>query len=181
MKGTIFVEFFDLVESAHGLDMVDQIIEATEQQLKTGGAYTVVGNYPHEELLALATTLSNLSGNDMKDILGLFATQLMNAFTRMHPEFFTKSKDVFDFLMSVDQHIHADVRKIYPDANPPLVTGEILENGSMLLNYQSSRPFAELALALALASGEHFDQPLAAEIVARGEDEKSICIKLSKA
>lgn len=179
MKGTIFVEFLDTVEQLHGLDMVDAIMQRVEDQLSTGGAYTSVGNYPHAELLAMATALSTITGTEMPALLKVFARHLMATFQRLHPEQFDKADNVFDFLLSVDQQIHADVRKIYPDANPPLVTGEMQPDGSMLLHYASQRPLAELALALALVSGEVFAQPLVANVIKRGSDDKSITIQLS--
>ena len=51
MKGVIFVELLAMAEDAFGEDAVDRVID--EAALPSGGAYTAVGNYPCEELMAL--------------------------------------------------------------------------------------------------------------------------------
>jgi len=160
--------------------MVDHLIDSVGDQLQTAGAYTSVGNYSHQELLALATALCVATNSQMPAIMDLFATQLMHAFVRMHPEFFQPEQDILNFLLSVDEHIHANVRKIYPDANPPKLQGTILEDGSLLLNYSSSRPFAELAIALTRASGEHFGQELNIRVVNRQENDCAITLNVRK-
>ena len=38
MKGVVFTEFFDMLEQAHGYELVDKLLETTE--LESGGVYT---------------------------------------------------------------------------------------------------------------------------------------------
>jgi hypothetical protein len=56
MKGLVFREFIDLVETKFGDDIVDEIIEAAD--LPSGGAYPAVGTYPHSEMVSLVVELS---------------------------------------------------------------------------------------------------------------------------
>src|SRR5262245_35992633 len=51
MKGVVFTEFLEMVGAKFGEDMVDDVILACE--LPSGGAYTSVGTYDHQELFAL--------------------------------------------------------------------------------------------------------------------------------
>lgn len=60
MKGVIFVELLAMAEDAFGEDAVDRVIDDTA--LPSGGAYTAVGNYPCEELIALVRGFSAHSG-----------------------------------------------------------------------------------------------------------------------
>ena len=46
MKGIVFREFIDMVESQFSLETADAIIQASS--LSTHGAYTTVGTYPHQ-------------------------------------------------------------------------------------------------------------------------------------
>ena len=62
MKGVVFTEFLDMVADRFSPDMVEDIID--DAQLPSGGAYTAVGTYPHEEMVAMA------------DGLGLYACQV---------------------------------------------------------------------------------------------------------
>ena len=45
MKGVIFTEFLEMVESHFSPEMADRIITAA--RLPSGGAYTAVGTYDH--------------------------------------------------------------------------------------------------------------------------------------
>ena len=180
MIGTIFVEFIDHVEAKYGLDTVDQIVDQLDGKLSTGGAYTTVGNYPHGELLALATALCSIDGKAMPEIVRDFAEHLMQVFYDGHSSYFGSSPDVFDFLISVGSVIHADVRKLYPEARPPRVSGELQADGTLLLHYESYRPLAELALALTEMSGRFFGQALAIDVGERGDDDRSISMHVRK-
>ena len=170
MRGSMFVDFLALVEQKHGLDTVDQIIARLGEELSTGGAYTSVGNYPHGELLAMATTLSTLKSESMEAIIGEFARHLMGEFRRLHGEYFDQADNAFDFLLSIGEQIHIDVRKLYPDARPPEVTGENRGDDAMYLSYRSHRPLSALALALVNETASVFDESMSVEILSQSDD-----------
>ncbi len=44
MKGIVFTEFLDMVDSVYSPEVVEDIIEASE--LASAGPYTAVGTYP---------------------------------------------------------------------------------------------------------------------------------------
>ena len=170
MRGSMFVDFLALVEEKYGVETVDQIIARLGDELSTGGAYTSVGNYPHGELLAMATTLSSLQSASMEAIIGEFARHLMGEFRRLHGEYFDQAKDAFDFLMSIGEQIHIDVRKLYPDARPPEVNGENRGDDAMYLSYRSHRPLSELALALVNETATEFGEAMDVEILSQSDD-----------
>ena len=58
MKGIVFREFIDMVESQFSVDTADAIIGASA--LSTHGAYTTVGTYPHQEMVDLVSNLAAL-------------------------------------------------------------------------------------------------------------------------
>ena len=57
MKGVVFTEFIEMVENEFSPDLADTII--TEAGLPSGGIYTSVGTYRHEEMLGSSTGLPN--------------------------------------------------------------------------------------------------------------------------
>ncbi len=180
MIGSIFVEFLGHVEEKYGFDTVDQIIEQLDDKLSTGGAYTTVGNYPHDEMLAMAVALCTLGNKSVTEIVHDFAEHLMQVFHDQHGRYFNSDNDVFDFLLSVGDVIHADVRKLYLDARPPTVSGKLNSDGSLELSYESHRPLAELALALTASSGKYFNQSLSVDVIGRSEDDKRITMRVRK-
>ena len=87
MKGVVFTEFLDMVEQRFSPDMVDDIIE--DANLPSGGAYTAVGTYPHDEMVALVVALSARSGAAVPDLLRAFGEYLFGRFVQGYPGHFS--------------------------------------------------------------------------------------------
>ncbi|MFT5464266.1 MAG: hypothetical protein ACI8QS_003160 [Planctomycetota bacterium] len=146
MKGVVFTEFLEMVEEAHGLVVVDRVIEGAA--LESGGVYTSVGTYDHTELLALVTNLAAEVKVPIPDLVRAYGEHLFGVFKKGHPAFFEGVSSAFDFLSQVDNHIHVEVRKLYPGAELPTFTAEFPKAGTMELTYQSPRPLADFARGL---------------------------------
>lgn len=153
MKGIIFKELIEMCEKTFGDEVVDKVIE--KSRLDSGGSYTSVGNYDHGEILSLLTHLHNETKIPVKDLIISFTDYLMGTFKRVHPDFFAH-KHVFDFFESIDSYIHVEVRKLYPDSNPPKISCTRESDKKINIVYQSEKPFADVAEGLILASLSHF-------------------------
>ena len=144
MKGIVFTEFIEMVEEKYSCRVVDSLLDSTT--LESGGAYTAVGTYDHEELLRLVSALSDHSGIDAPNLVRAFGYHLLNRFSFAYPEYFEFS-GVFDFLEAVDGVIHVEVQKLYPDAELPGFKTQ--RNGNTLeMEYHSPRGFSDLAHGL---------------------------------
>lgn len=157
MKGIVFTEFMDMVESTFGYETVDQIID--DSNLESNGIYTAVGTYDHAEIVALLTNLSKRTKVDPQVLLKQFGGYLFNTFLRTYPQFFADSKNSIEFLQSIDNYIHVEVLKLYPDAKLPSFNSEVQEDGSLVMTYYSERKMSALAAGLIEKSIEHFDDP----------------------
>jgi hypothetical protein len=159
MKGIVFTEFLEMVETRFDPAMVDRIIVATH--VPSGGAYTAVGTYDHGELWSLVAALSKATETPVPDLFRAFGQHLFGRFVTGFPHFFTGVASAFDFLTNLNGMIHVEVRKLYPDAELPRF--EVLERSAsrMVLVYQSARHFADLAEGLIIGCAEHFRERLA--------------------
>lgn len=158
MKGIVFTEFMEMVESRMGLDMVDHII--TEAQLPNDGAYTSVGTYDHAELVRLVLALSKATGKTTSDLTHLFGEQLFQRFTVSYPALFGNNTNAFELLSHVDGVIHVEVRKLYPDAELPKLECERAGEDAMTILYSSPRGFGDLAAGLIAGCIKHFAEPV---------------------
>ncbi len=154
MKGVVFTEFLEMVESRFSADMVDDIID--DANLPGGGAYTSVGTYPHEEIVRLVQALSQRSGLSVRDLLLVYGEHLFGRFVVAYPAFFSNTTDIFQFLSGIEDIIHADVRKLYPDAELPSFVVERHSAHELVLVYESSRHFEDLAEGLMRGCVAHF-------------------------
>lgn len=168
MKGVVFTEFLEMVEHKFSAEMVDDIID--DAQLASGGAYTSVGTYPHQEMVALVVALSQRTAISVADLLRVFGEYLFGRFVIVYPSFFVESHDAFAFLAGIDRIIHAEVRKLYPDAELPRFVVEQHEADRLVLLYDSGRHFEDLAEGLMRGCLNHFGGQINLEREMVGQD-----------
>jgi hypothetical protein len=158
MKGVVFTEFLEMVESQFSPELADRIIQSAH--LPSGGAYTAVGTYDHAELWSLVVELSRARDMPMPDLLKAFGEHLLDRFVLGHGALFQGHRSSFDFLDTLDGVIHREVRKLYPDVELPRF--EVAERSPhrMVLLYQSPRHFADLAEGLIRGCARHYGETL---------------------
>jgi hypothetical protein len=74
---------------------------------------------------------------------------------------FEGSGGVIDFLCTVENHIHVEVKKLYPDADLPKFQTVVRSSEQLVLDYISCRPLSDLAVGLMLGAAEYFEQNVA--------------------
>lgn len=158
MKGIVFTEFLDFVGGRYGADMVDDVID--NASLANDGAYTSVGTYPYSGMSALVGELANRTGVAAPELIRAFGARLCERFAAKFPAFFDAEERLFDFLASVDGHIHVEVRKLYPDAELPTFRMSSRSPGAIDLDYASCRPLEALAEGMILAAAEHYGETI---------------------
>ncbi|MCF2875161.1 MULTISPECIES: heme NO-binding domain-containing protein [Tenacibaculum] len=155
MKGIVFTEFLDLVESKFGLEMVDKIISQSE--LESGGAYTAIGTYRFSEMLQLLGNLSNNTGISTDNLLLVYGEHFFSVLEESYPGLLNTYTDPIELLASIENHIHVEVRKIYPKAELPTFIVEEKTKSSLILIYKSSRAMHHFGLGLMNKTFEYFN------------------------
>jgi len=158
MKGIVFTEFLEMVEDRFSPEVADCIIEAAD--LPSGGAYTAIGNYDHNEMVQLVTQLGTETGIAIPNLLRPFGVHLFGRFVVGFPQLFEEIGSTFDFLEKIEGYIHVEVRKLYPDAELPSFKCDRLEPGHLTMIYRSTRPFADFAEGLIMGCIEHFGEKI---------------------
>ena len=153
MKGMVFTEFLEMVESKFSADMVDDIIE--DSDLPSGGAYTAVGTYDHAELVTMVGALAQRSGLPVPALVHAFGLHLFGRFHALYPKFFEGTSNALDFLEGIETVIHTEVRKLYPDAQLPQFDCARSASGLDMV-YPSPRHFGDLAAGLIDGAVAHF-------------------------
>lgn len=156
MKGLVFTHYLDFIESTHGYDLVDQILEKSD--LESNGAYTSVGTYPYGELVQLLTHTSSITGQTVPDLVKAFGYHLAGVFQKAYPSFFEDAADSFHFIASVHDKIHPQVLKLYPEAELPYFDVEYQDETTLKFTYRSSRAMADLAEGIIMGCLDHFGE-----------------------
>lgn len=158
MKGIVFSEFIEMVEERFSPEIADRIIEVAK--LPSGGAYTAVGTYDHQEMLELVNRLAEETGTPVADLVREYGRHLFHRFFQLYPSFFEDVPGVFDFLDRIENHVHVEVRKLYNDVELPHFDTPEHSRDRMAMIYASKRPFAALAEGLILGCIEHYGEPI---------------------
>ncbi|KAB8155645.1 hypothetical protein EZY14_000095 [Kordia sp. TARA_039_SRF] len=161
MKGIVFTEFLDLVEDTFGLEMVDQII--SESELPSEGAYTAIGTYSFSEMLQLIQNLSKHTNISIDDLLLTYGEHFFSVIETNYAGLLATYKNPIEMLSSIENHIHVEVQKIYPDAELPTFIVQEKTATTLIMIYKSSRAMHHFGLGLMNKTFEHFNS--SAEII----------------
>lgn len=156
MKGIVFTEYLDFVEENFGYDLVDQLV--TKCDLASGGSYTAVGSYDFSEMHQLMVMTCEHTKKDPPYLLRKFGWHLFGVFTKGYPQFFTSANSSFDIFTTLDDKIHPEVLKLYPDAELPRFDIESLKPNQLIMCYRSSRRMGDFAVGLIEACMDHFNE-----------------------
>lgn len=178
MKGIVFTEFLDLVEEKFGLEMVDTII--SESNLESNGIYTAIGTYNFSEMLSLLKSLNKNSGIAIDDLLLVYGEHFFSVLKNSYPGILETYSDPIEMLSSIENHIHVEVRKIYPDAELPTFFIEQKNENSLILKYNSSRAMHSFGLGLMNKTFDFFDQKATILVEKIKEDGTEVRFFISK-
>ncbi|MFT6797343.1 MAG: hypothetical protein ACJART_002494 [Maribacter sp.] len=156
MKGIIFTEFLEMVESKFGLEIADTIIEAAN--LPSEGIYTSIGTYDFNEMVSLVKELDAVTQIGLGELIYILGHYLFASLRKAHPKVIQSYTSPLSMLYSIEDHIHVHVQKLYPEAELP--TFKILEktDTSLIMIYCSSRGLYRLAHGLIEKTFEHFNK-----------------------
>ncbi len=158
MKGIVFTEFLEMVEGSFGYDMVDTII--ANANLPHNGIYVAGGTYPHTEMISLVTVLSKESKIEVKNLLEIYGKHLFGLLIKMYPQLAAGKASPLDFIESVDDFIHIEVRKLYPDAELPKFTVIGREGNTLVMDYLSSRHMEDFGVGLIQGCATFYNKTL---------------------
>ena len=167
MKGIIFETFINHVEDNFGLEVADRMI--VESDLPTQGAYTAVGTYQADEFVSMLATLSEIVERDASKLLREFGHNLFFKLGDAYPDLVGSGKDAFGLITQVDEHIHREVLKLYPDADLPSFTHELVGPDTMHFVYRSKRGFVDLAYGLISGCADFFGENITIEVESEPE------------
>ncbi len=161
MKGIIFNLLEEVVTIHIGDKAWDEVLESAVVE----GAYTSLGNYPDEEFARLVGAVSRQSGKSEREALKWFGQMAMPYLANRYPEFFTAHTGMRSFLLSLNDVIHAEVRKLYPGAEVPVfdfeTPADAAAHDTLIMHYRSKRQLCPLAEGFIAGASEQFTEAVA--------------------
>lgn len=163
MKGVIFNLLEEVVRHRHGEDAWDALLE------KAGltGSYTSLGSYPDADMRKLVDAASDALAMSGGDVLRWFGREAIPILAQRYPGFFVAHTSARSFVLSVNQIIHPEVRKIYAGADVPVFDFQDGPDGALLMGYYSApRKLCALAEGFIEGASRHYGETVRFEHLA---------------
>ncbi|MFK8019967.1 MAG: heme NO-binding domain-containing protein [Pseudomonadales bacterium] len=154
MKGIVFSLLNEMVEERFGLAAWSQLLDDTGLE----GIYVATETYEDAELFALVGAAEAATGIPATDLVRAFGEYMLPHFAANYPVFFEGQTSLKEFLLTVDQVIHVEVRKLLPNAGLPEFGYEDRKDDELTMIYNSPRKLCALAEGLIAGSAAHFNQ-----------------------
>lgn len=168
MKGMIFTEYLEFIEAQFGFDVADQMID----KAGVSGAYTQVGQYSPAEMVAMVTTLAEITATPADTLQEVFGRHLFHRIAALYEGLAEQFSNAVELIAHVEGVIHPNVLKLYPDAELPTF-GTISETANeLVVDYSSKNPFVPLCKGLMLGAAEFYNETLdiTYEVLGEGHD-----------
>lgn len=159
MKGIVFNLLEDVVTRAHGAATWDALLD----QADLDGAYTSLGSYSDDEAFKLVQAASTALGISGGEVLTWFGREAMPILAEKYPGFFRPHTSVKPFLLTLNNIIHPEVRKIYPGADVPVFDFDETPDGALVMGYASARKLCALAQGFIEGAAGHYGERISFE------------------
>jgi hypothetical protein len=176
MKGIIFNLAEEVLTHAHGDETWDNILGRAGVE----GAYTSLGSYPDEELFALVRAASEITGIDEATVVRQLGEGAIPLLAQRYPLFFTPHTTTRAFVLTVNEIIHPEVRKLYPGADAPDFDFDTSDADVLVLGYRSTRRLCALAEGFIAGAAAHYGEVADMEQVECMHDGAASCVILCR-
>jgi hypothetical protein len=159
VKGVIFNLLEELVSRHKGEATWDRLLRTAG----VDGAYTSLGSYPDEDLVRLVEAVSAEMAWSIPETLRWFGHESMPLLAERYPQFFTAHTSTRAFLLTLNDIIHAEVRKLYPGAHVPVFDFDTSSPEVLVVGYSSERRMCALAQGFTEGAADHFHETVTFE------------------
>lgn len=154
MKGIVFNLLERVTADAHGEAAWDDILAAAGLD----GAYTSLGSYPDQHLTRLVGAASDALETPPDEVVRWFGRSALPLLASSYPAFFEPHHHTRDFLLTLNDIIHPEVRKLYPGADVPDFEMVVADDGGLRIGYGSHRKMCAFAEGLIEGAAAHYGE-----------------------
>jgi predicted hydrocarbon binding protein len=158
MQGSIYTAFSDMIIEKMGMGQWNELLEKTAPASK--GIYTSGQQYEDSELINMVVLLSEKTGVPVDKLVEAFGQYLFKKLYEKSPVDLSKIDNLKDFLLSIDQVIHVEVKRLHPQAYLPKFDYEHGENGELIMYYRSKRKLCHASVGLISGAAKQFGETI---------------------
>ncbi|MFT5813521.1 MAG: putative hydrocarbon binding protein [Psychroserpens sp.] len=181
MKGIVLIKFNEFVVERWGEEFWDGLL--TTADLPSQGAFTSTVIYDDQELMTLFRLIIEKNNISIKKIQQAFGNFFFSAIYPNVPASANadKIKDVFEFLYKLQNMIHAEVKKLDPEALLPEFVFIDETPTTLVFQYKSPRQLCYFCEGLVYGLAKHTGQSVnVSQIECEHEGDERCLIKVEK-
>lgn len=157
VKGVVFNLLEQIVIREHGEDAWDELLDSAGLE----GSYTSLGSYEDADLAKLVGAASGALNLPPDEIVRWFGRNALPLFAVSHPQLFERHSSGRTFVLTLNDIIHPEVRKLYPGADVPVFDFASTPTGDIVMGYHSSRKMCSFAEGLLEGTADYFGEQVA--------------------
>ena len=141
MKGVLFNLAEQVVTDGYGARMWDDVLDSAGVE----GSYTSLGSYPDAQFHALVAAIADRLDVETQVVVRRVGEGALPLLAARYPHFFAGHDSAHAFLLTLNDIIHPEVRKVYPGADVPEFGFEVPSDAVLIIHYGSPRRLCMLA------------------------------------
>jgi hypothetical protein len=154
VKGVVFNLLEEVVSREHGEDTWDALLE----EAGLDGAYTSLGSYPDSDLLRLVDAASEALGVSPDEVVRWFGRNALPLLAPDYPRFFAPHTSARSFVLTLNDIIHPEVRKLYPGVDVPVFDFDASSEQVLAMGYSSRRKLCAFAEGMIEGAAAHYGE-----------------------
>lgn len=177
MHGVIFVKLKEFVNSEYGEDTWGELLSEAGVDRSM---FLSTTSYPDDDIEAILGAISDETGMGRQEVLEVFGRFLSPELMEMYKGRVRDEWDYLDFINKTEDHIHVAVRTNMPDASPPHLETERIDD-RVVLTYSSDRHMCSLAKGMARGVADEYGRQVTiteSQCMLDGADSCKINIKV---
>jgi len=160
MKGVIFNVVGQVVTEMLGEDAWDDLLDSAG----ASGSYTSLGTYEDAELFGIAAAAAEALDTDIDTVLQVVGEKGFVHLSANHMELVNHHTRTVPFLQELNDIIHPEVLKLYPEARVPDFQTELVDGDRLVVIYRSERNIPGLAIGLIRGAAAHFGEEVHVDV-----------------
>ena len=169
MKGTIFNILESFICENFGDELFEEVLEIAHPNLVDKGPYIGPGTYPDQDFFQLVTVLLEKKGIEAEVGIRLFGQFCYSELLKRLPLNVRKFESPQQLLLSLNDVIHSEVKKLYEDAELPFFEYENVSDSHMRMRYISSRKLYPFVTGLIEGLSKDMEVPIQVDFQLEGD------------
>ena len=159
MKGVIFNLLEELVCREFGQSEWNNV----RQDADVDSLFTSEGSYPDAVLRRLVAAVAKRAHQTPGEALQWFGRHSMPLLASRYPAFFASQSSTRSFILTLNDIIHPEVRRLYPGADVPNFDFDASVPDELTLGYQSPRKLCALAQGFIEGAADYYGETVDVE------------------